>query len=697
MANEIVIDASALESVNYETFFSSYFGGAGSNSYLFYDGDVKMAYGRPQYMGGNQVGMTYANSTNQVVWGGTDIAYDFIHRGNGNHAITGAVDTLSFSFTTSTDYTRDATGTSPLTGILSDLLISNLDIDVTPGSSAAYDLVAGTGNLAHALWDILGSAGTSAEAVANLYALLSLRGQHFIGTTGNDTYTGTSHDDIIEMNGGNDVVNGGAGTDRFVVNGNIADFEITAVGLGYTVEGAGWKATLTNVELVVFDDGEVNIATTPSNLALSKSSVNENAKAGTVVGQLSAVDPNGDTLTYSLAKPSAFFEVKGNKLVVKKGADYETAKSHTVEVQVKDPDGNTATRTFTIAVNDVNERPDSLKISKTTVKENVKVGTVVGKLSAHDVDGDKLTYSLADGSSKFFKVVGNTLVVAKGLDYETLKSHTVTLVATDAGGLKTTLKVNIGVTDTIDVINGGKGANVIKGGSGVDHIHGGAGNDTVHGNAGNDKLYGDSGNDKLYGGAGNDQLFGGSGKDVLEGGAGNDKLDGGTGSDKLYGGAGKDDLSGGFGNDKLYGGDGNDLLKGGAGNDRLYGDAGNDTLYGGVGADKLYGGAGADTFVFLSADESTVGKSGRDVIYGFNSKQGDRIDLSGFDANVKVDGTQAFTFIGESKPTGKAGELGYTYSKGSTLVYGDLDGDAKADFIIRVDGVHHLTASDFLL
>ncbi|WP_146742525.1 Ig-like domain-containing protein, partial [Lonsdalea quercina] len=85
---------------------------------------------------------------------------------------------------------------------------------------------------------------------------------------------------------------------------------------------------------------------------------------------------------------------------------------------------------------------------------------------------------------------------------------------------------------------------------------------------------------------------------------------------------GNDTLGGGSGNDILYGQGGNDNLDGGLGDDILYGGSGNDVLKGGVGNDTLIGGSGADTFVWKAGD------TGFDTIKDFNLAEGDRIDLS---------------------------------------------------------------------
>lgn len=122
----------------------------------------------------------------------------------------------------------------------------------------------------------------------------------------------------------------------------------------------------------------------------------------------------------------------------------------------------------------------------------------------------------------------------------------------------------------------------------------------------------------------------------------------------------------------------------------IYGNGGNDTISGGAGNDTLYGGAGTDRFVFENA--STIGW---DTIKDFS---GDKIDVSQMDANSRVSGNQAFTFVG-STWLGHAGDLGYYQdsARGVTWIQGDLDGDMQYDFSIRVDGLLTFKASDFIL
>ncbi|MGB0894151.1 MAG: DUF4856 domain-containing protein [Parashewanella sp.] len=96
---------------------------------------------------------------------------------------------------------------------------------------------------------------------------------------------------------------------------------------------------------------EANAA--PNNIALSKSSVDENMK-GATIGTLSATDANsGDTFTFSVE--GDMFVVDGNtlKLAASKSANYEAAKELKAKVTVKDKAGASYSKELTISVNDL--------------------------------------------------------------------------------------------------------------------------------------------------------------------------------------------------------------------------------------------------------------------------------------------------------------------------------------------------------
>ncbi len=184
----------------------------------------------------------------------------------------------------------------------------------------------------------------------------------------------------------------------------------------------------------------------PTDLALSVSTVAENAANGTVVGTVTGSDPDsGDTKSYS------FIDNAGGRFAINSSTgvitvanstllNYEAAPSHNVTVRVTDRGGLTYNETFTINLTNVNEAPTGIALSGNTVAENSPTGTVVGTASTTDPDaGDRHTYSLTNNAGGRFAIDGTTgqITVANGslLNYDAASSHTITIRTTDAGGL----------------------------------------------------------------------------------------------------------------------------------------------------------------------------------------------------------------------------------------------------------------------
>lgn len=169
-------------------------------------------------------------------------------------------------------------------------------------------------------------------------------------------------------------------------------------------------------------------------------------------------------------------------------------------------------------------------------------------------------------------------------------------------------------------------------------------------------------------------------------------LNGTSRNDTLNGAGGNDSLNGLAGNDLLLGFGGNDTLSGLTGNDTLDGGAGSDLLISGAGRDVMTGGTGADLFRFTALADSVVGTS-RDLITAFSRAEGDRVDLATIDANTRLSGDQAFAFIGDAGFGRIAGQLRFA----GGVLQADLNGDARADMEIAIQGVSTLLAADFIL
>lgn len=446
----------------------------------------------------------------------------------------------------------------------------------------------------------------------------------------------------------------------FAANGNV-DVDETTGAFTYT-PFAGFVGS-DSFDVIVLDaDGGTDVSTitvtvepgnaAPTDILLSNATVEENSEAGTVVGVLSAVDPDaGDTAAFTLLDDAGGrFEIVGDELRVANGLllDFETAASHDVTVRVTDSDGLTYDETITIALIDLNETA--------TAGDD----TIYGTPGNDVIDG-------LDGNDTIFGRSGN------------------------------------------DTLNGGAGNDVLDGGAGDDLVQGQDGDDVLIGGTGDDSLIGGSGSDRYQFDTGfgidqiseftvtteidaiefaagiaptdvallrasNKDLFVALGADqvkvigqfdivnpnfgideirfadstvwdratilemVLTGTEGDDNILGFDGDDTIRGLGGNDVLNGLAGNDTLIGGDGNDSLSGFTGNDNLDGGAGDDTLQGYTGTDTLDGGAGDD---FLSggtdADTYIFGLGyGSDTVSDFDTAANviDVVDLTGVDAST---------------------------------------------------------------
>jgi Ca2+-binding RTX toxin-like protein len=238
--------------------------------------------------------------------------------------------------------------------------------------------------------------------------------------------------------------------------------------------------------------------------------------------------------------------------------------------------------------------------------------------------------------------------------------------------------------------------NALTGNAGVNKLFGMAGNDLIDGKAGADRMIGGLGDDRYFVDNYNDGVIENAGEGIdsvfastnYKLGANIEKLTlSGTADLWAYGNDGDNVVTGNAGANKLYGMSGSDTLNGGGGSD---------WLEGGAGQDKLTGGTGADNFVFRDGDFGGATTATADRIIDFTHGE-DHIRLNFVDANIGLDGDQAFAFMGTGAFDGHAGELRYEQVSGNAYVSGDTNGDGIADFMFRLDGLHTLTTGDFTL
>ncbi|MFY0685974.1 MAG: cadherin repeat domain-containing protein [Cyclobacteriaceae bacterium] len=161
--------------------------------------------------------------------------------------------------------------------------------------------------------------------------------------------------------------------------------------------------------------------------------IDENSAEGTVVGQITASDADGDSLTFTMNDASGTFTLSTDgKLTVAKSEnlDFETTAAYEFDVTVKDAE-TSVSATVTVTVVDIAENVLPTIADQTfEIAEDASVGTVVGQVVFEDADGDNLSITSADTTFFSLSSAGELTVKSK-LDYETTTSHTMSISVSD--------------------------------------------------------------------------------------------------------------------------------------------------------------------------------------------------------------------------------------------------------------------------
>ena len=184
-------------------------------------------------------------------------------------------------------------------------------------------------------------------------------------------------------------------------------------------------------------------------------SIREDAASGDPVanGIVSAIDPEGDAITYSIVDLSNSFTVDpqtGALTLTAPALDFENTSSFAVTLIATDTGSGTQTvLPVEIFVSNVNEAPTLTPIPATIVPEDTPVGSTVANAVGTDIDGDALSYSITDGTGQgVFTIDADTgeITLAQPLDFETTATYTLTVQVTDAGTPAITAEQVVSVT-----------------------------------------------------------------------------------------------------------------------------------------------------------------------------------------------------------------------------------------------------------
>ncbi len=127
----------------------------------------------------------------------------------------------------------------------------------------------------------------------------------------------------------------------------------------------------------VNDNSQTDTNAAPTDVEISKDSVDNHVPVDTVVGLLNTTDPNtNDTFTYSLVAgtgdtDNADFTIDGNQLKIHVSPDLATKADYCIRVQTKDAGGLTYEKNLNIKVNDINKTSTDITPLLTKVSDNV--------------------------------------------------------------------------------------------------------------------------------------------------------------------------------------------------------------------------------------------------------------------------------------------------------------------------------------
>ena len=199
----------------------------------------------------------------------------------------------------------------------------------------------------------------------------------------------------------------------------------------------------------------------------------EEGTTGNVGAPVAATDSKAagtpEALQYSLSGTDmSSFSVDNNSGQIAVGSgtklDYEGKRTYMVTVTATDPLGTSSSIPVTIEVTNVDEAPEIMRAPDAnvapefadsedgarSVAEDTAAGEDIGNpVAASDANRDALTYALSGTDAVSFDIdMGSgQLMTLAALDYETKATYSVTVTASDSGGLSDSIDVTITVTN----------------------------------------------------------------------------------------------------------------------------------------------------------------------------------------------------------------------------------------------------------
>jgi Ca2+-binding RTX toxin-like protein len=418
---------------------------------------------------------------------------------------TGTANNDTITGTTESDTLSGLGGNDTLSGWAgNDTLYGGDGNDRLNGGTGADTLTGGDGNDTYVV-DNTGDVVTETNASTTQIDTVQTWVNYTLGAhienlrllgTGNLNGTGNGLSNVLYANSGNNILNGGAGTDTVSYQyGATAGVTVSLATTAAQATGGSGADTLLNIENLIGGGYADTLAGNAGNNVLSGGYGSDMLSGGrgddTLIGGLGR-----DTLTG--------------------GAGHDTFKYASLA--------------------EIGSGAYSDRIVDLTADDQIDLSAIAGlTFTRGGFSGVANQVSASDqyGTGLFIDTDGD-----ESADYALKLSDSYDWIEETAPGSRI---YRIAASQTL---TGTAGDDTLMGGGADDTLYGGAGNDSLSGRNSDDLLDGGDGNDTLDGGTGRDRLYGGDGDDTLIGGGGwywnTDYPPMLTDRDKLYGGAGND-------------------------------------------------------------------------------------------------------------------------------------------------------------
>ena len=224
-----------------------------------------------------------------------------------------------------------------------------------------------------------------------------------------------------------------------------------------TDDGSGGSFTK-SFDITVSDSNDA-----PGDISLTSSTIQENLPAGTVVGELSTIDEDGEgAFTYSLIDGENYpannlFAIVGNELRTVANLDFETADAYTLRIQTEDGEGATIAMDISVRVTDASEAP-SLYITNNRFffpvgkSAGINVGTDSNILVDDPDSGEMLTARLiwnpSNGSISYSGGVDSDGVLELTGEQTAVNSLLKSIVFVTSDSLKNDTSLSVSIKDS---------------------------------------------------------------------------------------------------------------------------------------------------------------------------------------------------------------------------------------------------------